>query len=306
MKIMKTPQSGKMETDDFQSIENKKNETIFTSNLGFLKATNGPRPGEVHIVLAPAGSGKSTLIKTIVTECVLNRIRVFTQLSEEPTDLYKHGIAKTFYRISKTKESADEFLAHSFYDSLLDWPKEMFTPDEFFEYIRMRIENYSPKVFIFDNYTTSFLASLSPEKQETLIIRFKKLADQTNVALIIVCHTAKGVSNNGKVLSGEDIRGNSSLTNVGSYNYVLQTIFDGPLTKSFLIIDKARYHSQAQKTAWELKFDKDSEIFTSDEKTDRKNIQAFINSQKEEIREIENRMKEKRTGKKEKYRKDWQ
>lgn len=295
-----------MEATDFQSIDQKKSETIFESRLGFLKSTNGPRPGELHTIIAPAGNGKSTLIRTIVAECILNRIRVFSLLSEEPTDLYKHGIAKTFYKITKTKESADEFLGHSFYDSLLSWPTEMFTADKFFDYVRMRIENYSPKVFIFDNYTTSFLSSLSPEKQEHVIMRFKKLCDQTNVAMVIVSHTGKGASSTGKVLSGEDVRGNSSLTNIGSYNYVLQTIFDGPKTKSFVIIDKARYHSQAQKTAWELKFDHESEIFIGDEETDRKNIQAFINSQKEEIRELERKLTERRTGKTEKKKsRDW-
>lgn len=303
MKIMKTPQSGKMENDDFDSIEKKKTEIIFNSRLGFLKATNGLRPGELHTLLAPAGSGKSTLIKTIVSECILNRVKVYTQLSEEPVDLYKHGIAKTFYKISKNRTTADEFLTFSTYDSLLTWHVDLLNVNDFFEYIQLRITNYSPKVFIFDNYTTSFLSSLTPEKQESVIMRFKKLADQTGVALIIVCHTAKGVANTGKILSGEDVRGNSSLTNVGSYNYVLQSFFDTSSVRSFLIIDKARYHSAAQKTAWELEFDTESEIFIGDQKTDRKSIQAFINLQKEEIKDLEKKLKDKKTGKKNK---DWQ
>ena len=46
--------------------ENDINFTYHDSQFEFLKIHNGFRPGELHMVIAPMGGGKSTLIRTMI------------------------------------------------------------------------------------------------------------------------------------------------------------------------------------------------------------------------------------------------
>lgn len=209
-------------------------------------------------------------------ECSLNMHKCYVLLSEEKTTSYKNTITKAFEHVCKDQESADVFLDRIFFDSMIDWEEKEKNISFLFEHIENVINEIAPEMIIFDNFTTSFLNDLPINKQGEVISMFRKIAAEYDIAMIGVFHTAKGTDIYKRLLDGEDVRGNATATNGSSYNYILTTYFRTTPARAFLTIDKARYHPNANKTYWELNYDRSMNSYTADRKSNFKEMAELL------------------------------
>jgi RecA-family ATPase len=173
-------------------------------------------------------------------------------------------------------KSPDKYLERLYFESMLEWDESQLKVDYFFEHLEDIINDLCPDMVIFDNFTTSFMSTLHISVQGDMINRLRKMALAYEIAIVGVFHTAKGTDLYKRVLDGEDVRGNSSTTNAGSYNYVLSTFFRTNPPRAIISIDKARYHPEANKSYYELYFDKELGIYTKDMRVDYATVKGII------------------------------
>lgn len=259
-------ESGRLSDADREKIKVAKERCVVKSQLGFLQGSNGLRPGEVSILLAPKGMGKSTMCKTISWECMASNAKCLHILSEEISGVYKSNIAETAQKV--IGERSGEKLDLLLFSSMLDWKESELTYEGFFYKLNEMLAEHVPDVVIFDNFSTSTFGNMHTNVQFKAINDLRKMASETEMCFVIVLHTVKNTDITKKILSGEDVRGNSNSTNTGSYNYVLTTYF-GEKPRAFIFVDKARYHGEVNQTYWELMFDPVSELYVKDKKVDR-------------------------------------
>lgn len=281
--------NGIMTNEEITETISAKEEKRFISSLGVFKSTNGIRPGEFSVIVGQSGNGKSALCKTISMECAINGVKCYHLLSEEKSSVYKSSIASAFN--SMTNNNSEKFLDKLYFDSMLDWDEKQKTMRFLYAHMEEMINDIQPEMIIFDNFTTSYLGSLPIGQQGIAIDLFRKLAAEYDVAIVGVFHTAKGTDIYKKIIDGEDVRGNASATNAGSYNYILTTYFRADPPRAILAIDKARYHSEANKTYWELYFDKTLGSYTSDKKLTYDEVQAILNNVNAKARESQKKLK---------------
>lgn len=238
--------------------------------------------GELTTLLGPKGNGKSAMIKTIICEASSQNVKVLTVLSEERVLSYKKGISDVFAELKKIdwSKNYEKYLENCLYTSIISWDPPDRNLNFLKKLIRKAVKEHNVELVLFDNYTTSFLGNANVSAQGGSISDLRDLASELDISLLAVYHTAKGSNPYTKILDGEDVRGNATSTNTAANNYVLTTFFELDPPRSFLHIDKARYHPAVNKTFWELRYDKDLGIFIQDVKTDAKKIRAITSELK--------------------------
>lgn len=252
--------NGIMTEDDLKNAEIAKNENRFHSRLKIFSSTNGIRPRELSVFVGKQGQGKSTLCRTVAIECAISGHKVYTLLSEEDPAVYKSNIHETLSKMTNFK--ANNYLKNMSYESMMDWKDDVSTVSGLLSRIEKVINEELPEMVIFDNFSTSFLESTSISTQGSVIKSLRRMAKEYDVAIVCVFHTAKGTDQYKKVLDGEDVRGNATATNAGSYNYIISNYKSGGKVETIINLDKARYHRKAHKTFWKMTYDHDFEIFT--------------------------------------------
>lgn len=277
--------TAKISETDKADILSATERVLIKSNLECFKQMNGIRPGEFSVIVGKQGNGKSSLCKTISFEAAVSGINTLFILSEEKSSVYKKTINNAF--VSQARNNADAFLNRIYFDSILDWEPREKNFDFFFSHLEEMINELKTDLIIFDNFTTSFLGSLPISKQGEAIDSLRLLAADYDIAIVGVFHTTKGTDIYSKVLDGEDVRGNATSTNSGSYNFILTTLFRANPPRAFLFVDKARYHKSVNKTYWELNYDVEYDIYTKSRKTDYVDIQVLL-------KELNNQVNEKR------------
>ena len=270
--------SGVMAKGTAEDIQQNLDRTEFTSQFKFLNDQNGLRRGELHTLTSPKGSGKSTLIRTMILEVACRRKKVLVILSEEMVDLYKINIWKSCFEAFQCEEKVNEFMANLLFVTELELEDK--DPDNFFKNIlEISIAN-DIDFLVYDNFTTGLISQLPIGAQGGALNKFKEITTKYNFATLLVFHTAKGTSVYNKILDGDDIRGNASAVNMGSYNYLLATFYNENPIRAFLICDKARYHSKANKKVYELNYDTSTGLYMGDMRSSYDEMQAIINRAK--------------------------
>lgn len=260
---------------DIEAVRAAKHEKRFHSRLKLFSITNGIRPRELSVFVGKQGQGKSTLCKTVAIECVISGHKVYMLLSEEDQAVYKSSMNDTLNKMTNFK--AHEFVDKIKLESMMDWGNDLLTIQNLLSRIESVINEHCPEMIIFDNFSTSFLESLSIAKQGEVIKELRNMAKIYDVAMVCVFHTAKGTDQYKKVLDGEDVRGNATATNAGSYNYIISNYKNGDVIETIVNLDKARYHSGAHKTFWKLEYHKEHEVFSSAEKVEYEYIKEIMN-----------------------------
>ena len=280
--------TGELSHEEVTEIEASKTKSIVDSNLECFKITNGIRPSEFSVIVGKQGNGKSGLCKTIGFEAARSGINSLFILSEEKSSVYKSNLTEAFKKFGGSR--TNEFLSRLYFDSMLDWTHNEKNLRFFFEHLEEQINKLETDLVIFDNFTTSFIGQLSISDQGKAIEQLRILASTYEIAIVGVFHTIKKTDIYKSLLDGEDVRGNSTSTNAGSYNYILTTFFRATPVKAILFIDKARYHKEANKTYWELLYDKETELYIGAKKTSYDNIMVTLN-------EVSQKTKDKMGGK---------
>lgn len=262
--------TGVIELEDQVEIHRAKEELRLPSVLNCFNKSNGLRPGQLSILMGPKGNGKSAMAKTISFECARELVKCLHILSEEQTSIYKHSISKGVHRSNKFN------LEHLLFDSMLDWPKSHMNLNSFFTNLYETINEHQPEVVIFDNFTTSFIGDLPIGQQGEAIKALRNMAVKFDIILLVIMHTVKGTDVYKQLISGEDVRGNSSSTNTSAYNYVLSTFFRCDPPRAVLYVDKARYHPDLNQTYWELLYDKEMGVYISDKPISYEDVKGIM------------------------------
>lgn len=271
--------SGRMTKIDSENTRKEFCEKSFATRFKCFESHGGIRKKELSTIIAPYGMGKSTLVRTIVSEIIKQHKRVYLFLSEESPEFYKLPIYSAFeYGFRYTSTDPNIFLENLFLESQLEMQSKEKSLGYFLNNLEQIILTYDVELIILDNITTSFLGRGSVNQQAETAEKLKELASKYGVAIVAVVHTAKGTNPYQTILTGEDVRGNATITNIGSYNYVLTTYFRLNIPRAFLSVDKARYHPQANKRVYELIYNHNTSLFDKDVESSYEIMQSIINA----------------------------
>lgn len=219
--------------------EEKVKKTIFAnqklevqSNLAFLNAHNGLRKGKIHTFMAGAGVGKSTLVRTILSDILDANMeqcpKIGLWLSEETTV----DLQSQFF---KGKDFDDKY-------AMVDIDSEMDNFDLKASKFRFMEMLNSCDVFIYDNLTTSrFYNDKKPAEQAEMLYFIKSEVMKRNIVCILVVH-ADGNFNeySASLLSINDVRGSKTIGNISEFFYTIQSLYISNKKNNFLCIKKHR------------------------------------------------------------------
>lgn len=248
-----------LEDDEFKKVQDDFNKQDFKSGLKVFIDHKGFRRGEVHTLVGTKGSGKSTWSKTILSELAASERGVLLYISEENREKYVMDINRCFRLNSKTSLSAKRYLDNIIVKSELDLTPD--NPDVFFNTMEQIIRMGELDCFVFDNFTTAYLSELPIQQQSKLLRKFKELANNCNIPVILFFHTTK--KTNTRDLDGDSVRGSATAINIGSYNYVIYQHKTANGIRNFIYTEKARYHNKANKQLYEAMYNVDVGMFTS-------------------------------------------
>lgn len=243
----------------------KDSKTFFLpeTGLSFIDDHFGPRPGCIHTLLGSTGRGKSTLVQSLImgwgvkakmllylTEESLERLEAKLALKDEDVTyltpklhvLHENDIVRTIH--------ANSFL-------------------KFLEFLKEKIIRTEAKILIIDNITTSQFYEGKLQNVNGILSGLRQIAQELGVAVFLVCHTKKGVSEATKgLISPDDVRGSAQLAMTSDYFYTFYRIrktmdFGQPIDSAFIYVSKSRDHDN-QDNLYKLSYDAERKKYTRD------------------------------------------
>lgn len=253
------------ELSDEKVVELKKRreDVFFKSKFNFLNEHRGLRPGALHLLLGTSGSGKSSLVRSILKDIATrfnNQEKLLCWLSEESkldflTEFvqsnYNKSIARNINIISEL-EMPEEVIGQSQMELL---------------YFKHNLSNDEHKIIFIDNITTSkFYNDRSPVEQSNFIMMLKGIAKDRDIPIVLVAHTKHDVSDNmSRLITENDIRGNKSIVNIVQFQYILQR-FKGA-SRFYPTIRTVKHRGQnPNDKLFYLEFSKEKLEYVSDKK----------------------------------------
>ena len=228
-----------LELDDVDRAELiDEDETIFfPSKFKFLMTHNGFRPGEMHMLLSTAGSGKTTLMKSIMFD-MSKDTKILYWLSDETSTTFKKHIAKQGISnaLIKNITIASELEREDCHNS---------SGTDIEKQLEAEVLRVQPDLVIFDNITTSAAyADLKPDVQTAVVRRMKVFAAKHEIPFLLVAHTRGDINiYNQGLLCGNHIRGNKGIINFIEYLYIFQKLSIADNYFNFINIEKHRSQS---------------------------------------------------------------
>lgn len=240
-------------------LQKELKQVYFYTEVGFLKAHNGLRRGNLHMVLGTTGGGKSTLIRSLINDfiCITrnNELGIGLWLSEETIKSYKTQLSCGIFKVEELVR------AQAFSEMDLD---ENDTESAFFEWAEVT----RPDILILDNITTSrFYEGKTPGQQFSFATKVKNMAIRLNIAVVVVAHTDSKTKDSQKDLIGvENVRGNRSIANLVEFAYIIQKIstcdIKGNTTIHNIVrVTKDRSHGSSDKV-YKLRYEPRMRMFT--------------------------------------------
>ena len=199
-----------------KNLKLKNEVTLFNSRFEFLKSSCGLRPGKIHLFLGTTGTGKTTLIRSIQTDCA--KICPITVYSAE------EDAEESQYLISKRNLDEDILKNINYLDE--DTVLKYVKPEDFnglFEMITKTVVETNSKVLFFDNLTTAFYEGKRPGEQVVFYNALRSLGKRLNIPIVLVAHTKDGVKDTqGDLICPTDIRNSKHPSNRAEYLYIFQ------------------------------------------------------------------------------------
>jgi archaellum biogenesis ATPase FlaH len=231
--------------------------TNFKSDLKVFSDHNGFINGELHTFVGPKGGGKSTWSKTIIAELLYQEKSPLLFISEERKGKYLKNINNSIGRLFENEDKLKEMMDSMIIISELDESFE--NENQVIKTLKEVIKTCEMDILILDNFTTSFMSELPIARQSQCLRKFKSLADEMNIPVIMFFHTAKTADK--KKLDGDSIRGSATAINIGSYNYLIKQVECENSLRNFIYTEKARYHSKANKKLYEAVYNHEIGLF---------------------------------------------
>lgn len=247
----------------------RKGDIYFPSNLNHLRDHNGFRPGELHALVGIKGGGKSTIFRSWISECLFHQKRVYVRLSEEKSQDYTDEIIESLGRVMDV-----DGLESIKIDSELELNFDQ-ANGQYFEDLRLQLRNFRADILFMDNFTTSELSDSNVMQQGKNAKFLRNIAQKLMIPVIVATHTVKGFKSSA-IATGDEARGSMTLINTSAYVYTINVLFNHPDKPTILFIDKARHHSDSNKSLYKMKYEKKVGLFVQDEKISRNMVAQLI------------------------------
>lgn len=229
------------------------------TSYNFLMSHKGFRPGMLHGLLGLTSGGKTTMIRSLVMDFLhfsAEDDQVLLWLSEESRENYKNNISYSGFSNEEMHKKHKQVQLFSEVDS------NKMSPQDKKKVIEDHLTHGNYKLMILDNISTSPLFGGSHKSYEAGVDWLKALAHKTNVAILIVMHTAKNTSQD-KLIQPEDARNSGRLPNVCEYFYILQGFTVESQRHTFLRVAKHRNHNIVD-SLFDLQYSPKHRIFFKD------------------------------------------
>ncbi len=229
--------SAYIEKDELEELVDRNNKTIFKVRFNFINGHKGPRPGSIHLLIGTPGSGKSTVVRSIIGDCADGK-KVLLILSEEDADDFR--IASANQGIGENRMKNIHIISE------LDIPIEVRLNKTLFRaYIEKQLYLIRPDITFWDNLTTSVTyETMRPSEQTEHVLWLKMFfKKKMKIPLFIVAHTKDGVTDNQpSLIDVNDIRGCKALPNMAEYAYMYQNPRINETHYPFIWVRKSRGH----------------------------------------------------------------
>lgn len=248
--------SGVTDKNKITELKEKRMMVFNKSKFAFLNCHRGIRPAKLHILMGTAGSGKSTLVRSIIGDQIENNFdSVYVWLSEESVDELKEGMMDL--------DLSDEILSRLLIESELDTAPKSNKPRD--REILERVYLSGAKVLIIDNITTSqFYMDMKVSEQSSFIKRLKDFAVKTGIAVFLVAHTKKDIHDNmNKLINENDIRGSASVVNMAHFFYILQRFEQNKIFAPTIRVVKHRGYNVTERLFY-IQYDKYKMAYVKD------------------------------------------
>jgi len=226
-------------------LKNQMDKYYFRSGLDFLVQHNGYRPKNIHLVIGPAGAGKSSLLFAQIFDLIKfnsktlgDTCKIGLYLSEEKIERFKNSLVKMgLYGAEKSKLT--DFLS-CFSEKEFKMKNNILKlhGETIIKILREFIKRENIKILFIDNLTTTdpYLDDRH-EEISPMAKQLSSLADEFNIPIVIYAHTKGEV--NGPDFTMEDIRQKKTITNLAEFVYLVHR-FNSTEIPSFLQTRKYR------------------------------------------------------------------
>lgn len=269
-------QSGSMTEGEQKILITEANTQHNKSDFHFLNEHKGWRPGKIHLAMAPTGAGKSTLIRSIIWDYLINNPfrRVFLWLTEESANDFKTEFAK----LKLPQEQAKYLYIGSEQDveGELSMKKIAFAEG---------LKQVMPDIVFFDNITTSqFYVGRKPEEQASFSMYIKRMCKNEDIPFVIIAHSGGGIQMGKRLIELNDIRGTKDIVNIAEFAYILQRfrVVD-PNTNQEIFYPTIRLEKHRGYTCnnllFKLRFNQETVTFMEDRAVDWQSFKDAFNAQ---------------------------
>lgn len=232
----------------------------YNTDLEVFKCHKGLRKGNIHLYLGTSGSGKSTMLRTIICDAIKNdsTVKIKLWLSEETIDDIKDEISKI----------TDEFVVPFLYNVEVTSEMEGMNRGsltELKENFTKFVMSDDDGIVLFDNITTSALyEGLAANTQTQQQGWLKEICIASKKPFFLFAHTDGRVfDNQPRLIDQNDVRGTKGITNIAQYLYISQRFELGNMYFPTLRIVKYRGYSVDNRMFY-LNYNKSTSTFDKD------------------------------------------
>lgn len=216
--------------------------------------------GHVVLLSGKRGEGKSTFMSQLVAEAIEQDNAVFVYSGELPNYHFKNWldlqIAGANHICTTRNEYNDEeyYLTDGcvkkinawYYDKAFIFDNSAVSDDEYEGLIKVMVDaicRYDIKLVCIDNLMTAMDGDPNTDiyrQQSTFVKKLEKLAQQYDVAIILVAHPKKSNA----AFDNDTVSGSSDITNAVSFVFNYQRADDGDECDSYLMVTKNRMNGK--------------------------------------------------------------
>jgi len=260
-----------MSDDELKKLRDESLKVYYKSSFGFLNSHNCIRPGCIHLVIAPKGSGKSVFCRTLSKDIAVNNpnASLLIILSEESKEQFKTQFS--FAGFPKTK-----------YVKLFSKLDEDIPDKNFTSWLKVVCNEHMADIVIIDNITTlPEYESCKPSEQTKMANQIKKIGSELKTAMFVIAHTGGHISESKTGLIDEnDIRGSKGFSNIAEFLYIIQPVRTKKHFLQYLRIRNAR-GQEIMHDLYSLKYCFKTKLFINDNPVD---FEAFKTFYKQRIK----------------------
>lgn len=233
---------------------------IKTGILPLDRVCGGLLLGHVVLLSGKRGEGKSTFMSQLVAEAIEQNNAVFVYSGELPNYHFKNWLdlqiaGKNHIETIKNEFGDDEYYLSEqtiakinrwYYDKAFIFDNSAVSDDEFDGLIKVMIDaicRYDIKLVCIDNLMTAMDSDPNTDiyrQQSAFVKNLEKLAQQYDVAIILVAHPKK----TNVAFDNDTVSGSSDITNAVSFVFNYQRANDGCGCDSYLMVTKNRMNGK--------------------------------------------------------------